>query len=357
MASRLSATPRILHLLSLSCTLFTSDSWITPLHQRNSPTTLLAADVLDVEFERVDETPSNREIDEIVAQAGKSLFDLSLEADVEFNATRIPFIDGDRYIDVKLAFMAEVDGERYGIAVPFDHPAAMTYENSEGAVSYLAPDGDDNEELMEIMAAQLVEHVGEDLRLKRTPRVLTIEGPLEQYTKNWQENLIPKPIETEKLLDESDEDLDFFHNFMREELGEEEYQKTLNESPDSIDEGFLNLFDIPGFGDLEDDEEGIADMIKSIFTSEEQQVSEMRQFGPDLDNLGLALKLVSYRFANGKAYSLVSLLKPYALVGKFVDEENDVRFELLSREEEKLLIPRLESVCQSDLEAAGLKLQ
>ena len=75
----------------------------------------------------------------------KSLFDLSLESDPEFMDSRIPFIDysttksssGTNYIDVKLAFMAELDGAQYGIAIPFDSAAALTLEKEDGSVEYL----------------------------------------------------------------------------------------------------------------------------------------------------------------------------------------------------------------------------
>lgn len=44
------------------------------------------------------------------------------------------------------------------------------------------------------------------------------------------------------------------------------------------------------------------------------------------------------------------------LIGRHVkDEEDVIRFELLSPEEEKVIIPKLEEMCQKDLEANGLK--
>ena len=45
------------------------------------------------------------------------------------------------------------------------------------------------------------------------------------------------------------------------------------------------------------------------------------------------------------------------LVGRHAkDEEDMIRFDLLSPEEEKLIIPKLESMCQEDLKANGLNL-
>lgn len=319
--------------------------------------------------------------------SNKSLLDLSLEADTDLSSTRIPFVYGDSYIDAKLAFLAELDGETYGIAIPYDHAVAITVEKPDeaggGSVSYLSPDDDDNVELMEIMATQLREHLGDvtedgdgvgadELRLKRTPRILTVSGPLEKYTGNWREDLAPKALDVESLLDDSDEDLDFFHKFMKEELGEEEYEKTIKESTvEGISPELLELFNIPGLGDQEDDIEGMMEMFESTLASPEEQIAKMpREFVEPPDHDGVALKLISFIFAkDGKSYSLVMPLKPYVLIGRCTrngrrrgtgnnddGEDDGVKFELLSPSEEKLLIPRLEQVCQKDLEQAGLKL-
>jgi hypothetical protein len=327
--------------------------------------------IVDVDFVRVNpDAESNREIDgdAVVDDNSKSLFELSLETDPDFLETRIPFIDhssksssGTNYIDVKLAFMAELDGVQYGIAIPFDSAAALTLEKEDGTVQYLSPDLDENEELMAIMAGQLQENVGDDLRLQRTPRVLTISGPLDNYTINWQGKLLPDPIKAQELMAEVDEggdELAFFHKFMKDELGEEEYEKTLNEIPDEDEMNeLLKLFEVPGLGDRSDDVEGLEELFKSLLTPEKDFDEAKEALGANsLDHEGVALKLVSYVFAGGKTYSLVKLLKPYALIGKYIPDDKDARFELLTQVEEKLILPRLEEVCKQDLEAAGLSL-
>ena len=327
--------------------------------------------VVNADFVRVDSdaAPPNREVgdENSVGDYSKSLFDLSLESDADFFETRIPFIDyhsrtgsGTNYIDVKLAFMVELNGAQYGIAIPFDSAAALALEKEDGSVQYLSPDLDENEELMAIMAEQLQEHVGDDLRLQRTPRVLTISGPLDNYTKNWQEKLLPDPIGPTELTDKVDEgdELAFFHKFMKDELGEEEYQKTLNETPDDDEMNeLLRMFEVPGLGDRSDDVEGMEELLKSLLTPEDDFEAAKEALGLNsLDQEGVALKLISYVFAEGKSYSLVKLLKPFALVGKYVPDEKDARFELLTPAEEKIIFPRLEEVCKQDLEAAGLRL-
>jgi hypothetical protein len=369
---------------------------------------------LDVEFERVAEGPHPEASPTGAAKKGpietsvegssstKSWIEWSLEADPELNSTRIPFFgfpqpggggrdddddDDDRAfdsIDVKLAFLVELDGETYGIGTPFDHAVALTVETmsigttgndgdatSSPSVQNLPPTSD-NEELIEIMATQLHESVGSDLKLVRTPRVLTVRGPLERYTENWRAELLPEPLSAEQLLDEKDEDLDDFLKFMRRELGDQEVEKTLRgEGTMSADDAeLLQLFNIPGMGDQQDDGEGIKELLESLLDSPQAQEEQFQKLDPTgLNGQSAAIKLFSYIMPeSGKAYSLVSLLQPFVLVAKRVslqlsgaDSEEyasaSVRFELLSPQEEGLLIPRLERVCQDDLERAGLQLR
>jgi hypothetical protein len=341
--------------------------------QRSRSPTFLCAEFVDVDFVPVerDENASSRQDsqDFFPDEKSRNLFDLSLESDPDFLNTRIPFVDGSgrsengvNCIDVKLAFMAELDKVQYGIAIPFDSAVALTFEKEDGTVQYLSPDLDDNEELMEIMAVQLKEHVGEDLRLMRTPRVLTVSGPLAEYTKDWKTKLIPKPIEPKDLLSRSDDadELADFHKFMREELGEEEYLKAINETPDEDEmNSLLHLFEVPGIGDKRDDDEGMQDMLRNLFSPQVDFEEAKNELGlANLEHEGVALKLISYVFASGKSYSLVKLLNPYAIVAKYVTDSGDQngRFELLTPAEEEIVLPRLEQACKKDLELAGLKL-
>jgi len=293
---------------------------------------------------------------------GKSLFELSLDTDPQWKGVRIPFVDTQKstVIDGTLAFCVELEGNTYGIAVPCDSVAAITVEDLDGSVKNMYPDDDENEEIMEIMATQLTEQIGEDLFLKRTPRVLTIEGNLDKVTKNWDKELLPKPHSVEDLMDESDEDLKFFQDFMKAELGEEEYEKTMAEpvTAEDIGDELMELFEIPGMGTRQDDVAGVEAMMKSLFDGEDPSDVMEKELGGDfLKHEGAALKLISYNFKNGKTYSLVQLLNPYTLVGRLnTDEKDSVQFDLLSPEEEKIIIPRLEEVCRKDLEESGLSL-
>lgn len=348
--------------------------WAAVLSPQRLPQELSAAaprkrkrqPIVDAEFERVtskvmDESAPEEATDKSTRKRvgsyetlfeSKSLIELSLEADAKFNNTRVPFLDtdGERYIDAKLAFMVECDGVQYGIGVPFDHSAAISVENKDGSVTYVSPDDGSNEEVMQIFAAQLQTEVGENLQLKRTPRVLTIAGPLEELTRDWRETIKPNPVGINELLDESDEDVESFLAFMRKELGEETVRNVMEDETNDIPDEIKKLFDIPGFGDQEDDIEGMNELMRSIMDPPEMQVGPLDSIGEDLGHDGVALKLVSYVFPGGKIYSLVSLLKPYVLIARFVQVDGEGQFLLLSQEEEKTVGPRIEALCQDDLE-------
>ena len=99
---------------------------------------------------------------------------------------------------------------------------------------------------------------------------------------------------------------------------------------------------------------------------------EAKQFEMDTD--GMSLRLVSFNPDGKQSYSLVKLLQPYVLVGRFspgvaFDQEDDhdvpkeqqsvdkdFRFELLTPDEEKVLLPKLEELCRNDLKEKGLSL-
>ncbi|GKY93994.1 hypothetical protein MPSEU_000366200 [Mayamaea pseudoterrestris] len=354
----------------LSVTCDKVDGWVSssrPLHQdgflRQFATGRKRQPIVDAEFERVQliaERADDAQAFEKTGEASqsKSLIEMSLEADSDFNNTRVPFIDvggtSQRYIDVRLAFMVACDGVEYGIGIPFDHTAAITVEsNDNGSVQYISPDDDDNEEIMQIFAAQLQTQVGEDLTLKRTPRVLTIAGPLETCTNDWMENILPKPVDIDDLMkEESDENSEFIHTFMKEELGQDLYQSVMDEeASDDLSEDIQSLFNVPGLGDQADDSEGMKELIESMREEHDVQTSKkLTEIGRDLDHDGVALKLVSYLFPGGKEYSLVYLLKPYILIARSARSDDDLQFNLLTRDEEKIVAPRIEALCKDDLD-------
>jgi len=354
------------------------------------------SDIVDVEFEPVDRTPKKKK--KRKQDDSTNLLETSLEAgDAQWNQVRVPFVQpssveggtGEEYIDGKLAFTVDLDGQTYGIAVPYDDPVAVVFETSnedggEPNVQYYNPENyssdEDTQELLEIMANQLRERLGEELTLRKTPKVLTVRGGLSKITDEWEQDIMTRPKAVEDLLKESEpheNSMQEFIDFMKSELGEEEFDKAWNEEPDEEFQEYMEFFESMDGMD-ETDEEGMESLFKSI-ADDVKEIEEKEKKGESADVLdeakqfmvdteGMSLKILSFNLPGGKAYSLVKLLEPYVLIGRYdtsvpiIDEEREapvpeLRFSLLAPEEEKLLIPRLEAVAKADLKAAGLTLK
>ena len=343
--------------------------------------------ILDVDFEKVvpdstttvpytgQDDKNDNEEDISFLDETKTLLDVSLDADPRWKDTRIPFCRGDEYIDGKLAFMVDLEGVSYGIAVTFDDAVAIvkqtrdkdTDDESDSQIQYIDPDNyeneEDSQELMEIMAQQVTENLSEDLVLRKTPKVLTISGGLSEITDNWESELMNDPVSVEDLLKE-DENVEKgiadFYEFMRQELGEEEFQKTMQEEMSDEDREMAKFFDIAmdDFSKLEDmGEENIASNLKDLIDGQQEVIKEAKSFHPDTD--GVALKLLGFDFDDKtRSYLLVKLLQPYTLIGRRImdEDEQGIRFELLTSDEETMVIPKLEALCQEDLDKAGLSL-
>jgi hypothetical protein len=331
---------------------------------------------LDVEFEKVkrkEKETATKQLSSSSSTGSKSLLDLSLDMDPRWKEARIPFCYDDRYIDCHVAFTVDLDGTTtYGIGVPCDAAVAIVMEHSNKVITYMNPALEEHDELVQIMASQLQELLGDDVFLKRTPKILTISGNLNKYiTEHWQDDLFRETVSTQDLMDDSDEGLDFFYDFMKSQLGEREFQKTLEEcrrqgdknkdEPVANQEQLLDLFNIPGLGNQQDDVDGLEKMLQELTSSKDISESEsFAKLGEDLEHEGVALKLFGFHFReDGKSYSLVKLLKPFTIVGKYVDnaDKDDLRFDLLTPQEEAIVIPRLEQICKADLEQSGLSLQ
>jgi hypothetical protein len=329
---------------------------------------------LDVEFEKVKRKEKETASQQLSSSStgSKSLLDLSLDMDPRWKEARIPFCCDDRYIDCHVAFTVDLDGTTtYGIGVPCDAAVAIVMEHSNKVITYMNPALEEHDELVQIMASQLQELLGDDVFLKRTPKILTISGNLNKYiTEHWQDDLFRETVSTQDLMDDSDEGVDFFYDFMKSQLGEREFQKTLEEcrrqgdknkdEPVANQEQLLDLFNIPGLGNQQDDVDGLEKMLQELTSSKDISESEsFAKLGEDLEHEGVALKLFGFHFReDGKSYSLVKLLKPFTIVGKYVDnaDKDDLRFDLLTPQEEAIVIPRLEQICKADLEQSGLSL-
>lgn len=326
---------------------------------------------LDAEFERVEdsidgdkiETPESPTIQEPKHESSaqfrsKNLIDIALDSDPEISSIEIPFIEGNNYLPTRVSFSIELDGQTYAIGTPFESPVAIVTEDQEGNVQYIDPDEEENTELMEIMATQVKDHLGDEFSLKRTPRVLTVSGPLEEFTRNWRNEILPDSLSPKDLLNEDDEDVDSFLSFMRSELGDGEVDKVLSGGGDDIDEDLMALFDVPGLGTQTADTEGMETLLKSLNMTEEEIEDEVEnELGGGLEHEGVALKLISYKLPKGKEYSLVKFMKPFTVVGKLVEQDDgDSIFQFLPKKEEERIIPQIEKICREDFERIGISL-
>jgi hypothetical protein len=319
----------------------------------------MADDFVDAEFEPVlPERKKTRRKKKTTTKKEKkesptNLIDISLSLDDEIKNTKVPFVspDGKGIIDCKLAFIVELDGQTYGIGTPHATAVAIMFEDGDDEAYFLDPDDDSNTEVMEIIAARVQNDFGEDIKLKRTPRTLTIEGDLDKHTTGFEDAITGGVADLDMLLDNADEDEESFHKFMKEELGDD-YMDGISDQTE-IDPDFLKLFDIPGIGTMVNDEEAIKSFMKELETMEDVGENKFKKF--DVENDTGALKLCVMKLENGKGYTLLKLLQPVVLVGKeHPTQEGEI--ELLTAEESELVIPRLEQECKSQLEAMGISL-
>ncbi|KAG7344276.1 hypothetical protein IV203_022284 [Nitzschia inconspicua] len=355
-------------------------------------------DIVDVEFEPVvpsrsssDQKRKKRQTDsdlfdadslsEAIFGESKTLIDLSFETaeNEAYQNLRIPFCQGEEYIDGRLAFMVDFEGQSYGIAVPYDDAVVLisqeTGEEETKSGKYqtvthtsnIPPEmygtNEEYAELMEIFAKQVQEQLGEEFQLRKTPKVLTISGGLDKITKDWEKTVVSDPVPIEDLLEviesksqtQVDKELDDFFQFMRQELGDEEFENTMNGDDELSDEDkeLLKYFDVPKI--RMDDPESLDELFKSFSNDLKQnEVSGANKFKPKLENA--ALKILGYTFKDsGQSYFLVKPFQPVTLVGRHMkDEKDSIRFQLLTPEEEKVLIPKLEKICEAELKAKGL---
>ena len=326
---------------------------------------LYARDVIDADFERVpsdaEAKATSREGDDgdffdFFRDTSNTLIDASLEMDPRWKDTRVPFIDaGDKVIECKLAFTMSLEGNMYGIGVPHDHPVLICVEKPNKDVEIVDPDNDDNIEIMEIMAGALQKYLSEDLKLRRTPRVLTVQGNLDNYTKNWQTDLfagVGETVTADALLEDDDDvTIEGFIDLMKSVLGEESVEKTLSEDVD-IDDEILKLFGV----DVDEEEETKDPLAEAMGMDKEDMLKELKDIGLDPKNNGVGLKLCGFKFKDGKFYSVVKPFDQYTVVGKHVKHPNQIVFEMLTKDEEKILVPKLQEIGQKDLENAGLSL-
>ncbi|KAL9190385.1 hypothetical protein ACHAXT_007596 [Thalassiosira profunda] len=322
----------------------------------------------------------------------QSLVEYSQNQDPEWKSMPVAFCDADAntYIDCNLAFYAkdplgdDSGGAEYALGVPCEVPVVVALELGEGGsaavggnegdaanvinlskVIPLSPDDDgegsnvmadeEKEEVFQMAARALMDEFGEGIRLKKTPRVLTLEGDIDGAIGDWKKVLLggagggKDKMSFDEALDaydeEEEDEEDFFDTIMKRDLGED-YMKLVEDDDGEMDDELLKMFDAERLdGDLDDLMDGIAAGESKIADSSYDEL--VRQLQPSA-----ALKLLSFVGPGGKEYSILRPLRPILLVGK-EDPEDYTRRILLDEEERSKILPRLESACREGLEEAG----
>lgn len=302
-----------------------------------------------------------------------SLLDALFEAQgPELADMTIEFVDPKsttaRYIDCKIACVIEMDGLNYTIGAPYETQVAIfgegTASDDESSQQeqqmnfFLDPDEDANLELM-IMAADVVEqkYQADGLKLKRTPRTLTLEGDLNvivgddegrgEINTEW--NQIRDETSTTILQeltrseDGSDDD-EYFDNFFRKELGANYEQGILEndeQDEEQIQELMKDVFSIPGIGTERDDDEGIKEMLEDLCNGKDlEKANEYTK--NDNQNVETAIRLMGFTGPDLKVYSLVKLVQPIVLVAKEDQKLKPGQRMLLTPTEAETMVPLLE---------------
>jgi hypothetical protein len=205
---------------------------------------------------------------------------------------------------------------------------------------------------------------------------LTIAGDLQPYLDSFPENLLSEDLSLDSLLEEpdvSDSAIDKLFNFFEQQLGPEVYNQVMSETTD-LDPNLQSLFDL-----LKEDADHQDDDVSMDLDSLEEK---FRNLGDDISHNGVGIKLVGFHLNNGDTreeisntrdhnsksisttesaafYSLVKPIKPLTVVGRLLKDHDskETVFELLNTKEEALIVPRLEKICQEDLEAQGITIR
>jgi len=323
-----------------------------------------------------------------------SLVEYSQKQDPDWKSMPIAFCDtvSNSYIDCNLAFYVKDplgqngQGAEYSLGVPCEVPIVVSLEvaddeendngdNDDAAftnlskVIPLSPEHTDEDtlseeeknEIFQMAARALMEEFGAGIRLKKTPRVLTLDGNLEEVIGDWKEVLLESVsnskdvgfLSFEGALNLFDDDNnkdgeDYFDKIMRRDLGDD-YMSLAEDGDGEVDEELLKLFDsdsVSKDGDVSE----VVDFLKNS--------GDSNNIDDDFDTLlqqlkpSAALRLLNFMTEDGKEVTILRPVRPMLLLGK-EDPEDYTRRILLTDEEMAEVLPRLESVCREGLEKAG----
>ena len=168
--------------------------------------------------------------------------------------------------------------------------------------------------------------------------------------------------------DEHDAEVQELMDFFKDSLGEDEFNRIVSgEADDEFDdeeiEQMMKFLNVDMDGASSDTFSAKASDPDMKFDKDAVD-AELRSIGLD-PQPGAGLKLCGFRFKSGKFYSIVKPFEPFVMVGKYVPPtpgvrpppgEPQINFDLLTKEEEAIVLPRLKSVAKADLKKAGLNL-
>jgi len=389
---------------TLAATAFAPPSIAIQRPHHPMSTKLHSKRIIDAEFlDKDDSSASNDSSSPTSSTETMSLIEYSQQGDTDWKSMPIAFCDthSNTYIDCTLAFYVKdaETGEEYALGVPCETPVVVALELDDlpsastgsgedieeeilanlGTVLPINPDSypSDNsntgeytiseeakEEIFQIAAKSLMEEYGQNIRLKKTPRVLTVVGDLDSQIGDWKSVLInaggagskmkrPTMEEAVEIINQDEKSgEDFFEYVMKRDLGED-YMSLLEEDED-MDEDILKALE--GLGENEGGvEESDVDDFLEFMKGMTKDGVDAKNFDEVLQRLkpSVALRLLSFIGPDGdNVYTILRPLRPLLLVGK-EDPDDFTRRILLSEEEKREVLPKLETVCRQELEEAG----
>jgi hypothetical protein len=135
---------------------------------------------------------------------------------------------------------------------------------------------EEKDEVFQLAARALIDKYGQEIQLKKTPCVLTIEGDMDCVVGDLREALLGGGIKQDTMVELSindalnvydDEDgkkdkvegEDYFNTIMRRDLGDD-YESLFDDGDDTMDKGLLRLFSDTSSlrdGSLDNDDHGV----------------------------------------------------------------------------------------------------
>jgi len=315
----------------------------------------MGGDIIDAEFVRDDDEINNSG----GASISTTVADIALDAAPEWKDIVVEFVSKTpsgnlKVIPCRMPFTVNVDGKVYSIGMPFEDAVAILEDDTNGQLSSLVdPDDDANEEVFQLAATALTENMGNELRLRKTPRVLTVQGNLKDITGKYLQENQAEPVQASNLIKDQEEDDDaFFDSFFRKELGEK-YEEEFAVVNGDIDANELfDLFNVPGLGTEEDNDEAIKGLLDEIASDSQAGSAERahRDRMVSIANDGAkVLPLFPFTSPEGKSYAFVQFKESPLLVGKEDPKIDKTQRLLLDSKEAALILPRVEDQLKEEL--------